>query len=133
MYSKIRILFLVSISPILLVAQNKATKKFVDSSELQLKLFASEMFYSEQVGIADTAANKKLVDYFGSKYFQESNYSQAAIEIILAYSKQEAHKNFISEERGKCLCFNSSLLFFASDKLDRKVKSLRKYLGKKIP
>jgi hypothetical protein len=133
MDSKVKIFFLLLVSPILLFAQNKATKKYIDSSELQLKLFASAMFYSEQINIADTNANTKTVDYFGSKYFQESNYSQEAIDTILAYSKQEAYKDFYTEERGKCLCYTSSLLFFTSDKLNRKVKSLRKYLGKQAP
>lgn len=131
MDSKIKILFLLSVFPILLFAQSKGTKKYIDSSELQLKLFASEMFYAEQVYIADTTANKKSVDYFSTKYFEESNYSQIAFEIILAYSKQEAHKDFVSEEKSKCLCYTSSLLFFTSDKLNRKVKSLRKYLSTK--
>lgn len=130
MDSKIKILFLLLVCPILLFAQNKATKKYIDSSEFQLKLFASAIFYSEQINIADTNANKKTVDYFGSKYFQESNYSQEAIDTILAYSKREAHKDFYTEERGKCLCYTSSLLFFTSNKLKRKVKSLRKYLSK---
>jgi hypothetical protein len=130
MDSKIKILFLLLVSPILLFAQNKAAKKYVDSSELQLKLFASSMFYSEQINIADTNANKKTVDYFGSKYFQESNYSQPAIDTIMAYSKREAHKDFDSDKIGKCLCYTSSLLFFTSDKLNQKVKSLRKYLSK---
>lgn len=133
MDSKIKIFFLILVSPIVLFAQNTATKKYIDSSELQLKLFASAMFYSEQINIADTNANKKTVDYFGSKYFQETNYSQEAIDSILAYSKQEAFKNFHTEERGKCLCYTSSLLFFTSDKLNRKVKSLQKYLGKQVP
>jgi hypothetical protein len=133
MDSKIKILFLLLVCSILSHAQDKGTKKYIDSSELQLKLFASEMFYTEQVYIADTTAIKKIVDYFWQKYFEESNYSQAAIEIILAYSKQEAHKHFVSEERGKCLCYNSSLLFFSSENLDQKVKSLRMYLAKKNP
>jgi hypothetical protein len=128
MDSKIIILVLLSVCPIFLFAQDKATAKYIDSSELQLKLFASEMFYAEQVNIADSTANKKSVDYFSRKYFQESNYSLAAINIILAYSKQEAHEDFVSDEIGKCLCHMSSLLFFTSDKLNRKVKSLRKYL-----
>jgi|KBSMisStandDraft_5_1062788.scaffolds.fasta_scaffold44535_1 hypothetical protein len=131
MDSKIKILFLLSFCPNLLFAQNKAEKKYIDSSELQLKLFASEMYYAEQVHIADSTAKIKSVDYFGEKYFQESNYSQSAIEVILTFSKHEAHENFVSEERGKCLCYNSSLQFFSSDKLDQKVKSLRKYLSKK--
>jgi hypothetical protein len=130
MYSKIKILFLLWVCPISLFAQNEATKKYIDSSEIQLKLFACEIFYAEQVYIADTTANKKTVDYFGPKYFQESNYSQEAINIILAYSKQEAHKDFVSDERGKCLCYTTSLLFFISDKLNRKVKGLRMYLAK---
>jgi len=129
MEGKIKIFFILLIFPVLLSAQIKA-KRFIDSSELQLKLFASAMFYSEQVNIADTNHSKKDVDYFGSNYFQESNYSQEAIDTILAYSKREAHKDFYTEERGKCLCYTSSLLFFTSNKLNRKVKSLRKYLSK---
>ena len=130
MDSKITIILLLIILPSSLFAQNRGTKKYIDSSELQLKTFASEMFYEEQVHIADTLANKKTVDYFGPKYFQESNYSLEAIQIILAYSKEEAKKDFESDELGKCLCYNTSLRFFISDKLDRKVKSLRKYLTK---
>ena len=133
MESKIKILFLLLACPILLFAQNKATKKYTDSSELQLKLFASQMFYAEQISIADSAYSVKTVDYFPPTYFQESNYSQEAIETILAYSKQEARKYFYTEERGKCLCYTSSLLFFTSDKLNRKVKSLRNYLSTKAP
>ena len=131
MDSKIKLLILLFGCPILSFAQSKGEKRYIDSSEYQLKLFASEMFYIEQVNIADTTASKKSVDYFGNKYFEESNYSYAAIKIILAYSKEEAHKNFISEERGRCLCYNSSLLFFASAELNQKVKGLRKYLNKK--
>ncbi len=133
MDSKIKILFLLLVFPTFLFAQNKVTRSYVDSSEIQLKLFASEMFYAEQLNIADTTANKRSVDYFSTKYFEESNYSFPAIKIILAYSKQEAHKDFYTEEMGKCLCYSSSLLFFTSDKLNLKVKSLRKYLSRKTP
>lgn len=128
MGSKIQISVLLLVCPVLLFAQNKVMKKYVDSSELQLKLFASEIFYAEEVYIADTTANKKSVDYFTRKYFQESNYSLVAINIISAYARQEAHKHFATDEIGKCLCYMSSLLFFTSDKLNQKVKSLRKYL-----
>ena len=115
----------------MLFSQNKATIEYIDSSELQLKLYASEMFYAEQVYIADSTANKKSVDYFMPKYFESSNYDYEAIKQIWAFAKQEALKDFVSEERGKCLCYKLSLLFFTSDKLNRKVKSLRKYLSKK--
>ena len=80
-------------------------------------------------------SNKKMpIGKFGMQQtLSKSNYSQPAIEAILAYSKQEAHKDFFTEERGKCLCYTSSLLFFTSNKLHQKVKSLRKYLSKKSP
>ena len=133
MDSKIKILFLVLVCPIFLFAQNKGTKKYIDSSELQLKLFAAEYYYSVQMEIADSTSNKISVDYFMQSYFQNSNYEYEAIKQIWAFAKQEAHKDFVSEERGKCLCYNSSLLFFASDKLHRKLKSLRKYLSTKAP
>jgi hypothetical protein len=133
MDSKIKILFILLVSPVLMYAQTKSTKKYIDSSELQLKLFASQMFYAEQISIADTTGSLKTVDYFMPLYFEESNYSYPAIKTILTYSKQEAHKDFYTEERGKCLCYTSSLLFFTSDKLNRKVKSLRKYLDKQSP
>lgn len=130
MDSKIKILVFLFVFPLFSMAQKKAFKTYIDSSELQLKLFASQMFYAEQVSIADTSHNVKTVDYFLTQYFQESNYSQEAIDTILSYSKQEAHKDFYTEERGKCLCYTSSLLFFSSDKLNKKVKSLRKYLNR---
>ena len=47
MDSKIKILFILSISPILLLAQSRATQKYIDSSELQLKLYAAQRFYVE--------------------------------------------------------------------------------------
>jgi hypothetical protein len=133
MDSKIKILFLLLFCPILLFAQTKATKKYMDSSELQLKLFAAEYYYSVQREIADSASNKASVDYFMQSYFQNSNYEYDAIKQIWAFAKQEAHKDFFTEERAKCLCYTSSLLFFTSDKLNRKVKSLRKYLSTKAP
>jgi|SRR6185312_4977138 len=133
MDSKIKILFLLLICPILLLAQNNATKKYIDSSELQLKLFASEYYYSIQMEIADSASSKVSVDYFMQSYFQNSNYEYEAIKQIWAFAKQEAHKDFYTEERGKCLCYRSSILFFTSDKLNRRVKSLRKYLAPKKP
>jgi hypothetical protein len=131
MDSKIKILFLLLACPIYLFAQNKVSDKYIDSSELQLKLFAAEYYYSVQMEIADSASNKKSVDYFMQSYFQNSNYAYEAIKQIWAFAKQEAHKDFISDEIDKCFCYNSSLLFFTSDKLNRKVKSLRKYLGKR--
>lgn len=133
MDSKIKILFLLLVSPILLFAQNKATKKYIDSSELQLKSFAAEYYYSVQLEIADSISNKISGDYFMELYFQNSNYEYEAIKQIWAFAKQEAHRDFYTEERGKCLCYTSSLLFFTSDKLNRKVKSLRKYLSTKAP
>jgi hypothetical protein len=108
----------------------QTSKKRIDSSELQLKMFASEMFYKEQLNIVDSGVGRNSLDYFSSKYFQETNYSQVAIEEIIDYSTKQAHKTFFSDERGKCLCYTASLLFFTSDKLDKKVKSLRKYLSK---
>jgi hypothetical protein len=133
MDSKIKILFLLLVSPILLFAQSNATKKYIDSSELQLKLFAAEYYYSVQLEIADSIANKISGDYFMELYFQNSNYEYEAIKQIWAFAKQEAHREFYTEERGKCLCYTSSLLFFTSDKLNQKVKSLRKYLSKQVP
>src|SRR5580765_1588417 len=133
MDSKIKILFLLSVCPILLFAQNKVTKKYIDSSELQLRIFASEYYYSVQLEIADSTSNKISVDNFTQSYFQTSNYEYEAIKQIWAFAKEEAHKGFISNERGKCLCYSSSLIFFTSNKLDRKIKSLRKYLNKKVP
>ena len=127
MDSKMRILIALFFLPSLAFCQTN--KKRVDSSELQLKMFASEMFYKEQLNIVDSGVERKSIDYFSSKYFQESNYSQAAIEEIIDYSTKQAHKDFFSDERGKCLCYPASLLFFKSDKLDKKVKSLRKYLN----
>lgn len=110
-------------------AFSQASKKRIDSSELQLKIFASEMFYKEQLNIVDSCVGRRYIDYFSSKYFQETNYSQVAIEEIIDYSTRQAHKDFISDERGKCLCYMASLLFFRSDNLDKKVRSLRKYLN----
>lgn len=130
MDSKIILLKLLLIISFSANAQNKSFKKYVDSSELELKLFASQIFYAEQINIADTNSSVKTIDYFLPKYFQESNYSQEAIDTILAFSKQEAHKDFYTEERGKCLCYSTSLMFFRSEKLNRKIKELRKYLSK---
>jgi hypothetical protein len=127
MDSKVSILIVLFFLPLLAFCQK--SKKRIDSSELQLKLFASELFYKEQLNIVDSSVGKKSIDYFSSKYFQESNYSQAAIQEIIDYSTKQAHKDFSSDERGKCLCYPSSLLFFTSDKLGKKVKSLRKYLN----
>jgi len=110
-------------------AFSQKSKKRIDSSELQLKIFASEMFYKEQLNIVDSGVGRRSIDYFSSKYFQETNYSQAAIEEIIDYTTRQAHKDFFSDERGKCLCFMASLLFFRSDNLDKKVRSLRKYLN----
>lgn len=133
MDSKIKIFILLLGIPLFSMAQNKAFKKYVDSSELQLKLFAAEVFYGEQAYLADSNSIKCNVDYFVTKYFEECNYSQVAFEKILNYSKQEAHKDFVSEEIGKCLCYNSSLLFFGSDKLNKKIKEMRKYLNRATP
>lgn len=133
MDSKIKIFFLLHICPVMLLAQNNATSKYIDSSELQLKLFSAEYYYSVQMEIADSTLNKTTVDYFMQSYFQNSNYEYEAIKEIWAFAKQEALKDFVSEERGKCLCYTSSLLFFTSHKLNRKVKSLLKYLDKQAP
>ena len=129
MDSKMKILILLLVCPALLFAQSKAEKKYIDSSELQLKLFASEYYYSIQMLIADSSSSKMSIDYFMQSYFQNSNYDYEAIKQIWAFAKQEAHKDFDSDEIGKCLCYRSSLLFFTSDKLNRKIKSLRKYLS----
>jgi hypothetical protein len=131
MDSKVKLIVLLLLVHFFANAQKKVNKNDVDRSELQLKLFASQIFYAEQISIADTSKIIKTVDYFLTQYFQESNYSQEAIDTILAYSKQEAHKDFYTEERGKCLCYTSSLLFFRSDKLNKKVKSLIKHLNRR--
>ena len=52
-----------------------------------------------------------------------------AIDFILTFSKEEAHNDFYTEERGKCICFASSLHFFNSYKLNKKIKELKRYLN----
>ena len=132
MDSKIKLLLLLLIIPLLASAQNEFSKRFIDSSEFQLKLFASEYFYSVQLKLTDSSSEKRNVDIFMSQYFQNSNYDYKAIKIIWEFTKQEALKNYNSDEIGKCYCYNSSLLFFCSDKLNKKVKSLRKYLKRSL-
>jgi predicted ATP-binding protein involved in virulence len=129
MDSKIKLFLILFLVPFFLCAQNKSLKKYVDSSELQLKLFASEYFYSIQLKLTDSSNCKCNVDIFMPQYFQNSNYDYEAIKLIWDYTKQEALKNYNSDEIGKCYCYNSSLLFYRSDKLDKKVKQLRKYLN----
>lgn len=127
---KIKLLIVILLCPILINAQGRLTSKYVDSSELQLRMYAAEVFYLKQVYITDSTANKKGVDIYMRNYFETSNYSYEAVQSIMDYSEQEASKNYLSDEIGKCYCYNSSLLFFNSQKLKRKVKSLRKYLAK---
>ena len=129
MDSKMRLIIIFLIIPILGSAQKSISKKYIDSSELQLKFFATQVYYAEQISIADTNRTVRSVDYFLQKYFQETNYSQKAIDFILTFSKEEAHNDFYTEERGKCICFASSLHFFNSNKLNKKIKELKRYLN----
>lgn len=128
MDNKMKLILILLIIPLFVSAQNSASKKYIDSSELQLKYFATQVYYAEQISITDTSSSIRSVDYFLTKYFQETNYTQKAIEFVLAFSKKEAQIDFYTEERGKCVCFSSSLQFFHSDKLNKKIKELKRYL-----
>lgn len=130
MDSKIKFILLLLICPALLNAQGKNFQKYIDSSELLLKQYATEVFYFAQENYVDSTANQKNRNIFIPSYFQSNNYSFEAIKTIMDFAEKEAIKDYISVERGKCFCLNSSLLFYSSKKLDKKVKSLRKYLSK---
>jgi hypothetical protein len=120
--------FILLFFPFLSFAQNKHSKKYIDSSERQMKIFASQMYYAEQAYLADSTANLKSVDIFGRIYFEENNYAMEAFTTILQYAKKAAEMEFEYEGHKKCICYAASLKFFTSDSLDKKVKSLRKYL-----
>lgn len=110
------------------LAQNENISKYTDSSEVLIKKFATEIYYVTQLGIADSSVLKTNVNVSIDSYFQNSNYSFEAIEIIANFATKEAKINYFSDELGKCHCYVSSLDFFISDSLNEKVKSLRKFL-----
>ena len=62
MDSKMRLIIIFLIIPILGSAQKSISKKYIDSSELQLKFFATQVYYAEQISIADTNRTVRSVD-----------------------------------------------------------------------
>lgn len=111
-----------------LSAKPVRNKHYIDSSELELKIFASQMFYFLQMNITDTSFSQKGTDYYLREYFERSNYHFEAVQIIMDFAEKEAHNMYYTEERGQCMCYKASIDFLLSTKLRRKIRSLRKYL-----